>query len=145
MTGSDRKRERRSAFRDGITLLEIVLALTLAAIAITLLSQLVTLGNNAAASARDRSKAQLVAQSIMADFTSGIAEPVTTQGTWEADDMWSYDVVVSLNASQTINIITVTATLNAEVPNPPSFTLTQWLAIPPEPEEELAAEEDSAA
>lgn len=120
--------------RKGLTLLEIVLSLGLVAVALSLLVQLVMLGNNAAASARDESKAQLVAQSIMAEFTSGIAQPVSTSGDWEVDPMWSYDVTATLSASQTMHIITVTARHNVDSPNPTTFSLTQWLAIPPEPE-----------
>lgn len=127
---------RRQRRRKGLSLLEIVLALALAAIAISLLSQLVSAGNRAAASARDRSKAVLVAQSVMAEYVAGIAEPVSTSAVWELDPMWSYDVAVSLNASSTIYIITVTATHNVESASPATFSLTQWLAIPPEPEEE---------
>ena len=58
--------------RHGITLLEVVLALGLAAIAITLLAQLVTIGSRAAAVARDSSKAQMIAESLMADCVSGV-------------------------------------------------------------------------
>jgi len=129
-----------SARRSGITLLEIVLALTLAAIAISLLTQLVGLGNRAAASARDQSKAQMVAQSVMAEFTSGIAEPITTAGVWELDPMWSYDAAVSMNATSTMYMINVVVTQNAETSNPATFSLTSWLAIPPEPEEETETE-----
>ena len=122
--------------RKGLTLLEIVLSLGLAAIALSLLVQLVTIGNRAAATARDESKAQLVAQSIMAEFTSGIAEPISTSGDWEVDPMWSYEVSATLSASQTMHIITVTAMHKVDAANPVTFKLTQWLAIPPEPVEE---------
>lgn len=132
-----------SAHRSGITLLEIVLALTLAAIAISLLTQLVGLGNRAAANARDQSKAQLVAQSVMAEFMSGIAEPVSTAGVWELDPMWSYDAAVSMNATSTMYIINVVVTHNVESSSPATFSLTSWLAIPPEPEEETSTDTEA--
>ena len=130
--------------RRSFTLLEIVLAIGLAATAIALLAQLVDQGNRAAASSRDQSQAMLIAQSLMSEFTSGIAEPMSTSGVWEMDDLWTYDVVVALNGSQTINVITVTVSQNIEV-SPASFTMTQWLAIPPEPEEEEETTEDETA
>ena len=122
--------------RKGLTLLEIVLALGLAAMAISLLVELVAIGNRAANASRDESKAQMVAQSIMAELTSGLAEPTSTSGNWELDSTWAYDVSASMNASQTMYFITVTAKQEGEVSSPVSFTLTQWLAIPPEPMEE---------
>lgn len=122
--------------RRGITLLEIVLALGLAAVAMSLLAQLVAIGSDAAASARDRSTAQVVAESVMAEFTSGVAAPVGTSGVWEADPMWAYDVSVASGTSATMNVITVTVAHNVESARPTTFSLTQWLAIPPDPVEE---------
>lgn len=135
---------RRRQQRRGLSLLEIVLALALAAIAISMLGQLLAIGNRAATVARDQSKAQLIAASVMAETTSGImGEPMSTSGEWIADPIWSYEVVVAPNSSGTINIITVTVTQNIET-SPATFTLTQWLAIPPEEEEEETTEEEAA-
>ena len=132
--------------RRGLSLLEVVLSLGLAAIAISLLAQLVRIGIQSAAMARDLSKAQLVAESVMAESTSGITDPVSTSGVYEFDESWSYAVDVVPNASQTINIITVTVTQNVEeADNPATFTITQWLAIPPEPEEEEALDTEAGA
>ena len=131
--------------RRGLSLLEVVLALALAAIAISLLGQLVNIGNRAAAAARDLSKAQLVAQSIMAEATSGISDPTSTSGTYEADSMWNYEIDVVPNSTATVNIITVTVTHNVEGSvSPATFSLTQWLLIPVE-EEETTETEDGAA
>ena len=128
-------------YRKGLTLLEIVLSLALAGVALSLLTQLVWMGNRAAAFSRDQTKAQLIAQSVMAEFTSGVAEPASTSGDWLTDPSWQFGVDVTPSASGTMYIITVTATHNVETNNPASFKLTQWLAIPPEPMEE---EEDAA-
>ncbi len=122
--------------RSGFTLLEIVLAIALAAIALSLLSQLVSMGNQAASVARDSSKAQLIAESVMAQVMAGIMPAQTTSGVWELDSMWSYNIDVTLGASQTINIVRVSVIHNVESSRPTTFNLTQWLAIPPEPEEE---------
>lgn len=125
--------------RRGLSLLEIVLAMGLAAIAITLLSQLVSIGNKASVVARDQSKAQIMAESIMGEYTSGVAgtpDAITsTSGISELDPDWQYDVAVTPNAAGTINVITVTVS-QVDAQDPVSFSLTQWLAIPPEPEEE---------
>ena len=58
----------------------------------------------------------------------------------ELDPMWSYDAAVSMNATSTMYMINVVVTQNAETSNPATFSLTSWLAIPPEPEEETETE-----
>lgn len=132
----------RSRNRRGLSLLEIVLALGLAAIAISILGQLVNIGNQAAVVARDQSRAQIIAQSIMSDYTSGVmgtADTLTSSaGFWPADETWSYQVDVVPSSSGTMNVITVTVQ-QADVTNP-GFSITQWLAIPPEPEEETTTD-----
>lgn len=133
----------RRSKRHGLSLLEIVLALAVAAIAISLLGQLINVGNQAAMVARDQSKAQILAESLMAEYTSGVAGTPDalsgTSGVFESDESWSYVVDVALNSGGTINVINVTVTQVA-ADNPLSFSLTQWLAIPPEPEEEETEE-----
>ena len=69
---SQRTRNRSRSYREGITLLEIVLSLALIAIAMTLLAQLVSIGNRAAQYARDTSKAQLYCESVMAEVVAGL-------------------------------------------------------------------------
>lgn len=131
--------------RKGISLLEIVLALGLAAIAIAILGQLVGIGNQAAISARDESKAQLIARSIMAEQMSGVAGPIdalsSISGVWEADPNWTYSVNVSPDSTGLMNVITVVVA-QADAQPPTTFTLTQWIALPP-PEEEEETTTDS--
>lgn len=130
--------------RTGITLLEIVLALAIAAIAMTLLSQLVGIGNRSAAVARDSARAQMIAESLMAEVMAGIAAPQSGQANYEQDPAWSYNLMVSPGPSANINVIQITVTQAAEeITNPISFTLTQWQAIPPEPLEEETTEDDT--
>ncbi len=137
----------RPRHRQGLSLLEIVLALGLAAIAISILGQLVNVGNQAAVVARDQSKAQIIAKSIMSEYTSGVAGTAdtltSTSGIWPADESWTYQVDVAANSTATINIITVTVQQvdSANV----GFSITQWLAIPPEPEEETTTDTESGA
>ena len=141
-------RTARHGRRRGITLLEIVLALALAAVAISMLAQLVNIGNRASVVARDQSKAQIIAQSITSEYTSGVAGTpdmiTSSSGVWEADADWSYEVQVTPTSSGTMNIVTVTAT-QVEAKNPASYTMTQWLAIPPEPEEETTTDTEGGA
>ena len=131
--------------RRAITLLEIVLALAIAAIAMTLLTQLVGIGNRAAAVARDASRAQMVAESIMSEIMAGILPVESNSGSYEQDPAWSFEVVVGPGPSDTINAIQVTVTQSGEVTTPMTFSLTQWQAIPPEPEEEETTDDTGDA
>lgn len=140
-TRSPARRPRRVR-RPGITLLEVVLALAIAAIAMALLAQLVQLGNAAAIVARDSSKAQIIAESLMAEVVSGVRMPVAESGTWELDPLWNYTISVGTGPSESIYAIQVLVEQNIES-RPVSFGLTQWLAIPPEPEEETESTEDA--
>ncbi len=144
MTTARRYRGRRGTRRGGFTLLEIVLALAIAGIAMALLSQLVGLANRSAAASRDLTKAQLIAESIMAEYASGVMLPQESSGTWELDPTWIYSVAVSPGSSENLSVITVTVTHDVDTPTPTSFSLTQWMFIPPEPEED-ATEADSGA
>jgi Tfp pilus assembly protein PilV len=117
--------------------LEVVLALAIAAIAMALLAQLVGIANRSAAASRDLTKAQLIAESVMAEFASGVMLPQSTSGTWELDPTWTYEAQVDAGASENLNVITVTVTQAVDDFSPASFRLTQFLFIPPEPEEEM--------
>ena len=128
--------------RGGFSLLEIVLALAIAAIATALLAQLVGIANRSAAASRDLTNAQLIAESVMAEFASGVMLPQSTSGTWELDPTWTYDAQVSLGSSENLNVITVTVTQMVDGLTPTSFSLTQFLFIPPEPEEEADTSAD---
>ena len=133
-----RDRQTRRDDRRGLTLLEIVLALAICAIAMTLLAQLVGIGNRAAAVARDSAKAQMIAESMMAEVMAGITEAADTSGTYEQDPNWMFEISVTPapSAPDTINVIRVAVSQQGEVARPLTYVLTQWQAIPPEMEEE---------
>jgi len=129
--------------RAGLTLLEIVLALAIAAIAMSLLAQLVGIGNRSAAASRDQTKAQLIAESVMAEIESGVMLPEATNGSWETDPAWSYDVLVEGQGdAETGTMYIVTVTVSHEIIQS-TFSLTQWLYEPPEPVEEEVTETDA--
>ena len=56
----------------GLSLIEVVLAMAIMAAAMVMLSQLVTLGLRAAGEARDVTRGQLLAESIMSEIAAGI-------------------------------------------------------------------------
>jgi len=120
--------ERRPR-REGITLLEIVLALGLMAIAMTLLAQLVFIGNRAARGARDLSKAQLYCESVMSEVVAGIMAPDSVSLTpLDADPKWLYSIDVGTTSSETLNAVRVTVQQDTESTRPTTFTMTQWIS-----------------
>ncbi len=141
-----RKRRTIRHARSGLTLLEIVLALAIAAIAMSLLAQLVSIGNRAAAASRDETKAQLIAESVIAEVEAGVMLPEDTNGTWETDPQWAYDVFVETQGDiETGMMHVVTVSVTHEL-SPATFSLTQWVYEPPEPvAEETEIETDAGA
>ena len=129
---SQRTRNRSRSYREGITLLEIVLSLALIAIAMTLLAQLVSIGNHAAQYARDTSKAQLYCESVMAEVVAGLLPADAVALTpFEVDPNWAYSIDVGTTTSETLIAVRVTAQ-NVGTVRVASFSLTQWLPAPVE-------------
>ena len=115
--------------REGITLLEIVLALSLMAIAMTLLAQLVYIGNRAARDARDLSKAQLYCESVVSEVVVGIMTPDSVSlSPLDADPDWLYSIDVGTTSSETLSAVRVTVQQNTESARPATFTMTQWIS-----------------
>lgn len=122
--------------RSGLTLLEIVLALAIAAIAMSLLAQLVAIGNRSASASRDQTKAQLIAESVMAEVESGVMLAEVTEGTWETDPSWSYTVAVESQGDVEIGMMNIVTVSVSHELTESAFSLTQWQYVPPEPVEE---------
>lgn len=131
--------------RQGFSLLEIVLALAVVAVAMSLLSQLVRLASRSAAASRDQTKAQLIAESVMSDLASGVMVGASS-GEWELDTTWGYEVSEAAGPTDNLSALTVVVTHNIDVPRPASFRLTQWLFEAPEPvADETTATDDADA
>lgn len=133
-------RSCRQPRRAGFSLLEIVLALAIAAMAMTLMAQLVGIANRSAAYSRDLTKAQLIAESVMAEFASGVMLPQSTSGSWELDPIWTYEAQVATGPSENLSIITVTVTQDIDDLSPVRFSLSQFLFTPPEETEDDSAD-----
>ena len=84
----------RSPIRRGLTLLEVVLALAILAIAFGILAQLSGIGMRAAKEARQLTRGQIYCESIMAEMTSGATAPTQTQGSVPNDPDWNYETAL---------------------------------------------------
>jgi len=125
----------------GLSLLEVILALTILAASVAVLGEASRLALKNAEVARDLGRAQLLCESKLAEITSGIiaAEPVastpfdaTTYASIDANEpAWLYSI-----ETQTTNeegLISVRVTVTRDLPaakHPVSFSLVRWIPDP---------------
>lgn len=129
--------------RRGLSLLEVILAMTILAIALAALGELVALGTRSAASARDLTRAQLLCESKMAELTTTVY-PITSAQLveFETDPEWAYSLDVQPGVTGGLLSVTVTVEqLVGPGRRPTSYSLTRWMPDPeiewPETFEEL--------
>jgi prepilin-type N-terminal cleavage/methylation domain-containing protein len=116
--------------RCGLTLLEVLLALSILAISLGILAQLVNTGMRAAREARDLTHAQLLCESLMAEMTSGSIPPTATQGVVPTAPDWVFSSVLE-SAGQTGMVrLVITVQKNVSVHLPVSFSLARIIRDP---------------
>jgi len=91
-----RKRKKRRANRQGLSLLEVILSIAILGVSMTIVSQFFYLGYRAADRARRQFDATLVCDSVMAELAGGVI-PARSIGSAEAinDPRWQYSVDVA--------------------------------------------------
>jgi type II secretion system protein I len=127
---------RRRGGRIGLSLLEVILALTILGVSLAVLGELVRLGARAAANARDMTMAQLLCESMMSQVAAQETGPVVVGETGFPDDPeWSYSVDVQSIDQPGLVQVTVTvqkstqqnlAWQQANV----TFQLVRWMIDP---------------
>ncbi len=118
--------------RGGFSLLELILALAILALAVAAIGQLVRLGLAHARHARELTKAELYCESTMAELAAGVLplEGVSDIPI-EQDSEWLYSVTVEPAAVDGLLVVTVTVYQAEPDPvRPIEFTLVRWLADP---------------
>ena len=81
--------------RRGLSLLVVILAMAILGVAIAVIGELLRMGFRASAQARDGAIAQMLAQSKMAEITSGVVTPDPVSATpFEFYPDWFYSVDV---------------------------------------------------
>ncbi len=124
----------------GFTLLEVILALTILAGAMAALGEVSRLALRNAAAARDLARAQLLAESKMAEILSGVSSPDAVENTPFPTADYALDEggaawVYSINSAETDEdgLLSVTVTVTRDMPagqHPVKFTLVRWLQDP---------------
>jgi len=126
--------------RNGFTLLEVILALTILAGALAVLGEVSRLALRNAAGARDLARAQLLAESKLAEIAAGItssqavenaAFDTSSESLDPAEPAWIYSI--STQSTDEEGLISVRLTVTRDLPagqHPVKFSLVRWLPDP---------------
>lgn len=132
---------RIGSLRSGMSLLEVMLALMLLATSIGVMAQLIGIGMRAAADARALTRAEVMAESIMAELTSGSAIPTSVMNApCPYDVRWSYSVILEQTPYTGMVLVLVVVQQADTTKMPVQYSLARLLRdpsmpIPQDPEE----------
>jgi general secretion pathway protein I len=128
--------------RKAFTLLEVLLALAILVGALAVIGELADQGLHSAQTAAALADAQLLAESKMAEITSGLVTPTAVSGVpMEFDPAWLYSITV--DPTTDTGLIAVRLTVYENMPpehRPAEFTLVRWMADPNVVTEETTTE-----
>lgn len=148
---------RKALVRRGFSLFEIVLALAIFGVAMAMLTNIISNGATAAIESRDLARAQMFAESKMAEVLLNPAGPqALTDAQLESTDtlrQWTYTVFTEQApiVGMLVVRVTVKAGTDSDQELPVQFALTRWIIDPAldlqglEDEAAALAEEEAAA
>lgn len=128
--------KKRSRIRTGLSLLEVVLALSILAVSAALLAQITRMATDNGLMAKRLATAQMLCESKMSEVLAG-AIPLTASGWTEITDSgrkqsWYYQI--QTEAAARPNMIgvrlSVTDQPNATTSNPELFYIVRWMIDP---------------
>jgi general secretion pathway protein I len=129
----------QSKKRKAFSILEVILALAILTGAMAVLGELGRLGFRNAKSAQDLTKAQMLCESKMAEYTAGITTPQSVSATpFDAVDQdssnsttWIYSVDMQQIDQYGLDALCVTVTQNLPAAQQPaSYSITRWIVDP---------------
>ncbi len=141
--------------RSGFSLLEVLLSMAILVGAIAVLGELMSIGLDNVEEARDRSRAQLLAEGIMDQVLAGLIAAQATPETSvpedlltpdELNDRWVYSIELNTTSEVGMSALVVSVTQTA-APRADAtltdYTMTRWM-IDPAIMDEMAAAESEA-
>ena len=138
---------RRTTFRGGLTLFEVILALAIMGGAVAIISQAAWSGLENARMAQELVQAELLTENVMAELVVGIRPMEAEQdGSFEEDDsledpdLWLYSIEITPSDIKGLSEVRVTVKVNTERPRPVSYSLVRLVM---DAEEEESEESDS--
>lgn len=127
--------------RRGMSLLEVILAVAILAMALAVLAELVRIGSRASSRARDLTQAQLLCDSIMTEVVVGAtpADPVSRVEV-PTDPEWLYSIKLETTDDEDLVALKVTVVQNLDArKRPAEFSLVRWI---PDPGVEIPEDEE---
>ena len=132
----------------GLSLVEVVLAMAILAMAMVMLSQLVRLGLRAAGEARDVTRGQLLAESIMSEVAAGITPAESVQQVpVDLEPGWLVSIEVQTTMQDGLLQVVVVTERDSDSQNKARFQLSRWMRDPslPLPTDDASLEEEGNA
>ena len=121
----------RRHVRRGLTLLEVILALTILGISLATVGTLVSLGTRSAVASRDVTEAQLICQTVMAEIAAGIMPPQVIPPTpYAMNPLWQVDVLVVPSDLESLLVVQVGAQRADDMLGRSRFQLVRFIADP---------------
>ena len=118
--------------REGLSLLEVILAIAILGVAMAAIGELVRLGSRSAAQARDLTTAQLLCESKSAELAAGIEPIQSLSGTpFDNENKWVYSIEIGEVDQDGLVAVAVLVQQNVEsAEKPVSFSLVRWIKDP---------------
>lgn len=114
--------------RNGITLLEVLIALAIFLGALAVIGQIVSTGSQAAMSAQLKAESVRRCETVLAETLSGVIPLQSASGTFEDDPQWSWTVSVQDGAAT--DLLTVEAAVSRNGNSASEYRLTRWVRDP---------------
>jgi general secretion pathway protein I len=122
----------RNAVRSGFSLLEVMLAIAILGGALVVIGQLIRIGSQSAAFARDQTTAQIYCESKLNEVAAGLVQPQSTgPATLETDPDWQYFIEVGqTNQDGLLSVMVKVEQDPSTHSRPITFSLTRWMIDP---------------
>ena len=131
MNGTRHQTRSASNSHRGISLLEVVLALSILAGSFAVLAQLVGLGLRAAGHGRDLTQAHVITESTMAEIAAGITQPSGLNNVIvDSNPEWRVSAYTTATNVSGMIQVTVVAERTHDMGRPAVFELTRWMRDP---------------
>lgn len=115
--------------RRGLSLLEVVLALAILSGAFVALTQLVSTGTRAAANARDLTRAQIMAETVVSEIVAGVT-PAAPINQAEIEPGWLVSINVMPSVQQGVIQLGVSVERANESRRSVRYEITRWMRDP---------------
>lgn len=133
--GNTTELSRQGTARGGLSLLEVLLALSILGVSFFAIGELMRVGARSAERARDETIAQLLGESIMSQVSSGML-PLEAVATAQVEDPayqaeWSYSINIQQIDQQGLTAVSVVVQQDAQLfARPVTLTLVRWMIDP---------------